>query len=185
MRARTVLASVLVGALAVLSSTADAAPKSMDGKKVKKLSITANGGAQDHDQDFADLESADRTECAMPRCARLPFVYKPVKGVNGDMLFSLKWTNPLSDIDLYVGEVAKDGSTSEVAHCAGFGTATEKVFLPKSELKPGRTYVLVIDFFRSLNETVTGTVEMGAANSIRTTVPAAADGQIQNINCTQ
>ena len=185
---RTALVPVLVGVLALASAHADAATKTLDGKKTKKLSITASGGAQDHDSDLVTglVSGGDRTECEMPRCARLEFTYLPAKGVkNGDLMFTATWSNPASDIDLYVGEVAKDGSSSELTHCAGAGTASEKVFIPKADLKPGKKYVLVLDFFRSLNETVTGTVEIGVPNSIKTTVPAAADGKVQNINCTQ
>jgi hypothetical protein len=186
MRARLILVPVLAGALAVMTVGASAAPKTLDGKKVKKLSITANGGAQSNDSDLATglLGAPDRTECEMPRCARLPFTYLPAKGIKGDLMFTVTWTNPASDIDLYVGEIAKDGSSSEIGHCAGVGQPHEKLFIPRSQLKPGKKYVLVVDFFRSLNETATGTVEINVPNTISTTVPAQLDGQVQNINCT-
>jgi hypothetical protein len=186
MRSRLALVPVLVGALALMSTGADAAAKTLDGKKIKKLTITANGGAQANDADLVTglVDAPDRTACAMPRCARLTFKYLPAKGVKGDLMFTVTWTNPLSDVDLYVGEIAKDGSSSEIGHCAGAGTASERLFIPKSQLKSGKYYVLVVDFFRSLNETATGTVEIGVPNSIKATVPAAVDGQVQNINCT-
>ncbi|MDP9183423.1 MAG: hypothetical protein M3P04_11685 [Actinomycetota bacterium] len=186
MRSRLILAPVLVGALALMSSGAGAATKTLDGKKVKKLTITASGGAQANDADLVTglLDAPDRTDCAMPRCARLTFKYLPAKGVKGDLMFSVNWANPLSDIDLYVGEIAKDGSSTEIGHCAGFGTTSEKLFIPKSQLKSGKQYVLVVDFFRSLNETATGTVQIGVPNTIKTTVPTSVDGQVQNINCT-
>lgn len=186
MRSRLLLAPVLIGALAFMSTGADAAAKTLDGKKVKKLSITASGGAQANDADLVTglIDAPDRTACKMPRCARLTFKYLPAKGVKGDLMFTVTWANPLSDIDLYVGELAKDGSSSEIGHCAGAGTASEKLFIPKSSLKPGKYYVLVVDFFRSLNETATGTVEIGVPNSIKNTVPSSVDGQVQNMNCT-
>jgi hypothetical protein len=199
MRTRILLASVLAGSLAVMATGADAATKTMDGKKVKKLSITANGGAQDNDawtaydavaiadQGTADMlpEQAHRQgmDCKAPVCARLPFIYKPAKGVKGGLMFTATWTNAASDIDLYAVEIAKDGSSSDIGHCAQFGTASEKVYLSPQDLKPGRKYALVIQFFRSLNETVTGTVEINAPSSIKSTASLPGVGDPLNLNC--
>src|SRR4051812_40173053 len=124
MRNRLVLATAALGdvVVAVPALAAPAAPV-LDGKKTTKLSMTASGGVQDNDKDTADISGADRADCSATRCAKLVFTYKPAKGVKGDSLFTVSWTNPASDIDLYVAEVAKDGSTSEVGdtHCGGAG----------------------------------------------------------------
>src|SRR4051794_19137910 len=185
MRNRLVLATAALGAVivAVPALAAPAAPV-LDGKKTTKLSMTANGGVQDNDADNADiLAGADRADCAPPRCAKLVFTYKPAKGVKGDSLFTVSWSNPVSDIDLYVAEVAKDGSTSEVGgHCGGAGGVSEKVFVPAGTLKPGKKYALVADFYRSLNETITGTVEMPASDYSHP-VPSNVDGAVYPINC--
>jgi hypothetical protein len=199
MRTRLIVASVLAGSLAVMATGADAATKTMDGKKVKKLTITADGGAQSNDGwtaydavAIADQETADMLpeqvrrqgmDCKPPTCARLPFIYKPAKGVKGGLMFTASWTNPLSDVDLYVGEVAKDGSTSDIGHCAQFGTTTEKVYLSPQDLRPGRKYVMVIQFFRSLNETVNGTVEINVPNSMKSTASLPNVGDPLNLNC--
>ena len=184
MRTRLVLTAAAVGAVALVAPSALAAPTPvMDGKKVKELVLKANGGVQDHDDDTASLETADRVNCAAPRCAVLTFVYKPAKGVKDGLMFSATWTNPLSDIDLYVGEVGKRGDRSEVAHCGGAGNTSEKLFVAASDLKPGKTYALVADMYRSLNEEVTAKVAFGA-NTVKTTVPAAVDSAVYPVNCT-
>jgi hypothetical protein len=177
MRPRLVLAATALAAVGLVAPNALAAPTpTMDGKKVKELVLKANGGANSHDTDLVTSVKTpvDRYNCPATRCATLKFVYKPAKGVKDGLLFSLKWTNPASDLDLFVGQVGKNGDVSEVAACGGAGTASEQVYLSAAELKPGKTYVLIADFYRSLNENVTGKVAFGA-NTMKTTVPGQVD----------
>jgi hypothetical protein len=183
-KVRLITATVLASGLALSMSGAQAATPTLDGKKVKVLSFTPNGGAQDNDKDQASLTTPDRLACEMPRCAKLTFVYKPAKGVKGDLMFTATWTNPASDIDVYVGEVAKDGSASDVGHCGGAATTTEKVFIPASDLKSGKKYVMVVDFYRSVNETVNAKVEIAVPNTIKSTVPSNVDSTLYPVNCT-
>lgn len=193
MRSRLLLASALVGALAVTTTGAHAATPTLDGKKVKKLTLTASGGLQDHDETNVTeaLDAPDRADCTAPRCAKLKFVWKPAKGVKGNVMFTITWSNPLSDYDLYVAEVARDGSTStlEGQVCGSIGSTGEKVYVTKDKFKPGKTYAMVVDFYRSVNDTVKGTVAMGVASTITHTVPDEYDGQFPGtlikINCTQ
>lgn len=194
MKARLVLVPVLAGALAVMTTGAGAAtPKTLDGKKVKKLTLVASGGTQDHDETNVTeaLDAPDRADCAPPRCAKLPFVWKPAKGVKGDVMFTITWSNPATDYDLYVAEVARDGSTSTLdgQSCGGTGGTSEKVFVTKDKFKPGKTYAMVVDFYRSVNDTVNGTVEMGVPSTIKHPVPDQYDGQFPGtlfkVNCTQ
>ncbi|MGB8652219.1 MAG: hypothetical protein WCD35_16340 [Mycobacteriales bacterium] len=185
MKARYVTAAALVAALVAGTSGAQAAYPVLDGKRVKVLTLTASGGVQDNDKEMASLSPSDRVSCTAPRCSRLTFTYLPAKGVrNRDLMFSVTWTNPASDIDLYVAEVARNGDSSEVGHCAGAGQPSEKVFVKASALKPGKTYALIVDWFRSINETAHAKVEIGVPSSIKTTVPAAVESQTQNVNCT-
>jgi hypothetical protein len=179
---------VLAVALAALAGVTLAAPGAeakslpvLDGKKVTKLTFSASGGLQDNDQDLA-TSSNDRADCAAPRCAALTFVYKPAKGVRGDTAYEISWTIPSSDVDLYVAEVVH-GSRTTIATCGAVAGTSEKVFVPAGTLRAGRTYALVADFYRSFNDTVTGTVTMPGANSVATTVPAAADSAVAPINC--
>jgi hypothetical protein len=193
MRNRLVLVPVLVAGLALGLTNAQAATKTLDGKKVKTLTLTAAGGTQDHDETNVTevLDAPDRADCESPRCAKLTFIWKPAKGVKGDVLFSITWSNPLSDYDLYVAEVAKDGTTTTLADqsCGGTGGTSEKVFVTKDKFKAGRTYAMVVDFYRSVNDTVKGTVQMGVKSTLKHPVPDQYDGQFPGtlfkVNCTQ
>lgn len=202
MRTRLVLVPAVVAGLVLSMSGAQAAPKTIDGKKVKSLTITASGGAQSNDAwtvydlvGSADEGAANQLpqqahriapgDCAAPTCANLDFVYKPAKGVKGGLMFTASWTNPASDIDLYVVRYEKDGSRTDIGHCGGSSSATEKVYLAPADLTPGRKYALVLQFYRSLNETVTGKVEINVPSSIKNTVDAPVLGDPVNVNCTQ
>jgi hypothetical protein len=177
-----------------MTTGAGAATKTLDGKKVKKITMVASGGTQDHDETNVTelLDPPDRADCAQPRCAKLKFVWKPAKGVkNSNVMFSIEWGSPLSDYDLYVAEVNKDGSTTTLGSnsCGGTGSTQERVYVTKDQFKSGKTYALVVDFYRSVNDEVTATVEMGVPNTIKQTVPPQYDGQFPGtlfkINCTQ
>jgi hypothetical protein len=186
MRNRLILGLAALSAVALVAPAALAAPAApvMDGKKVKELVLKVNGGLQSHDDDNADvLGDSDRVNCESPRCAVINFVYKPAKGVKDGLMFTVSWSNPMSDVDLYVGEVSKGGDRSDIGHCGGAATTSEKVFIPASDLKPGKKYALVADMFRSVNEDVTAKVAFGA-NTVSTRVPAQADGLVYPVNCT-
>lgn len=185
MKVRLVTAATIAGALALSVSGAQAAAPTLDGKKIKVLTMKAVGAAQDHDSAFVTGSAGldpERVDCAMPRCARLDFIYKPAKGVKGDVAFELKWTVPASDIDLYVAEIAKDGSATELAACGASVGTSEKVFLASSNFKAGKKYALIADFYRTANEAVTGTVTMPGTNTVKTSAPAAVDDK-QKVNC--
>lgn len=162
-------------------SGADAGPAVIDGKKTKVLTKTVKGGTQQSMQDI----SFDATLCTAPRCAVLPFFYAPAKGVKGGLMFTATWSNPLSDLDMSVVEVGKGGTESVVGSCGAgtYGSTKERVYLPPSALRSGRQYRLVVDFWRSIEETVTERVEIGVPNTIPTTVPAEVNG-VRTINCT-
>lgn len=186
MKVRLVTAATIVGALALSMSGAQAAPaKVLDGKKVKVLTLKAVGAPQDHDSAFVTGSAGldpERVECAMPRCARMDFVYKPAKGVRGDLAFAANWTVPAADIDLYVAEIAKDGSASELASCGASVGTSEKIFLDRTNFKPGKRYAVIVDFYRTANEAVTATVTMPGTNTVKATAPAAVDDN-QKVNC--
>lgn len=182
MSRRLFTAGLLAGVLALSGSGAEAATPTLDGKKVKSLRVTATSGIEEHDSDLAGT-GGDPLECGKPRCVRLPFRYQPAKGIKGGLLFTATWRTPGTDIDLFVGEVDKKGRTTRVAACASSGPPSEKVYLAPAELRPGRTYVMVLDFFRAVNEPVVGTVEINVPNSVKTTVPAKVD-DLRAINCT-
>jgi hypothetical protein len=206
MRARPVtrylVATATVAVLAITTLGADAAYKTLDGKRVKTLTLTAVAPAQTHDTNLVagngDVEfllktakqkppitETDPVNCKPPACSRLTFVYLPALGVrNKDLMLSTTWTNPAADIDLYFVEL-RNGRSSEVEHCATSGPPSEKIFVPARRLTAGRTYALVAYFFRTANETVTTKVQMGVPSSIKKTVPASVDdGMVgANLNC--
>ncbi|MFN2523971.1 MAG: hypothetical protein ABR614_11750, partial [Mycobacteriales bacterium] len=174
MRTRLALTAAVAGAVALVAPSALAAsgPPVLDGKKVKELKLDAAAGPQTHDESLATgfATGEDRMQCGPERCAVLPFVYKPAKGVKGDVLFSINWNTPGSDFDLYVVQIDKNGRT-KVGSCGGSAGLSEKVFLSADNFKPGKTYGLLADFYRTPGEKVTGSVTMPASNTIKTTVP--------------
>ncbi|MFN2540128.1 MAG: hypothetical protein ABR549_18525 [Mycobacteriales bacterium] len=185
MSIRRVLAIAVLGSVALANAGAQAAgPPTLDGKKTKTLSATFSPKAQDNDKDFFGT-SSDRTECSPDRCGRLPFVFKPAKGMKGNIAFTVTWSVPGEDFDLYVAQIAKDGSYSELTSCgAGAGTS-EKVLLSSRDLTSGRKYALVVDFYRATGAgKVTGTVSFPGTGNIKTTVPAAAETAAgTKVNC--
>jgi hypothetical protein len=179
MRPRHLVALATAALAAATSVPSHAAGiTTLDGKRVRKIVRTASGGLQDNDADNASTAAANRADCAMPRCYRLDFVYKPAAGVKGNVLFKITWTNPASDFDLYVATDKR----GELAHCGGAGGLGEQLVLSGRTLKPGKRYTLVADFFRSVNDTVTATVEFPTSTAAGTTVPEAAD-TILPTNC--
>ena len=184
MKTRLVSAAALVGALAVsLSGAQAAATPVLDGKKVTTLSVEATPAAQSNDKDLASIDGPERVACSAPRCVRLPFVYKPAKGVKGNLAFSATWSVPAEDYDLYVAEIAKDGSATEIAHCGATVGTSEKIQLGTDAFKPGKTYALIIDFYRaSGSQKVTGKVSFPGSADLKTPVPAAVD-ELQPTNC--
>ncbi|MCW2545114.1 MAG: hypothetical protein JWM40_2666 [Frankiales bacterium] len=184
MKIRLVTALALVGALALSVSGAQAATPTMDGKKVKVLKLHADGGTQVHDTDLITglVSAADHNLCSPPRCAKLKFVYKPAKGAKGGLMFTASWGKPITDYDLYVYELDKRGNGTEAGTCGGGIGTSEKVYLAPSNLHAGKTYVMVVDFFRSIADAVDAKVEMGVPSTITTTVPAAIDS-LEAINC--
>lgn len=185
MKTRLLTAATLAGALALTLTGAEAATPTLDGKKVKVLTLKATASAQDHDSDFVTGSAGldpERVACTPPRCARLDFVYKPAKGVAGNILFEAKWTVPAEDMDLYVAEIDKYGDATELASCGASAGTSEKVFVDRSLLKAGHKYAMIVDFYRTANESVTATATMPATNTVKTTAPAQIDN-VQKINC--
>jgi hypothetical protein len=188
MKIRLISLGAISVALAMTVSSAQAATPTLDGKKVKTLTLTAAVGAQSHDSDLAtDLAknplggSPDRARCTAPRCSALTFVYKPAKGVTGDVGFKLSWGTPASDFDLYVAEVVR-GERTTIASCGTSGGTSETVIVPASDLKAGHTYALVADHYRSAADKITSTVTFPNTFSVKTTAPAALEAY-QKVNC--
>jgi hypothetical protein len=173
-KVRLALATALAGGLLVSMSGAQAGPPVMDGKKVKVLNKSAVGPATTQ-----HLAAFDEVTCEDPtKCLTLPFVYKPAKGVKGDLMFTATWTNPAADFDLYVIEVdPKKKTETMIAQCATAPFTKERVFISAKDLRPGRIYRMVVGFYLPLGDTVKTSVQIGVPNTIPTTVPAAVDAE--------
>jgi hypothetical protein len=187
MKIRVLAAVGVAGALALSHSGAQAAAVPvLDGKKTKKLSVTFTPAPQAHDSDFFTdslKANADRTNCTAPRCGWLPFVFKPAKGVKGGVAFTLTWSAPGEDMDLYVVEVAKDGTSGgQLADCGAAAGSSERIQLSSSDFKPGKKYALLADFYRSTGGKVTATVAFPGTTPIKSTVPGPLDS-VQSVNC--
>jgi hypothetical protein len=183
MRKRLVLSAALLSAAAVALPSATAATTPvLDGKKVKKLTLKATSTAQDNDKDLVALNGPERVDCEKPRCVKLPFVYQPAKGVKGGLAFEISWTIPVSDMDLYVAQLGKDGN-SQIAACGASAGTSEKVYLEPGTLRAGKTYALIVDFYRTPGEAVTGSVTFPGKDQVKTTAPAALESAGVPINC--
>ena len=188
MKIRLATATAVIGALVLTMSGAQAGTPTMDGKKVKVLTLKADGGTQDHDSDAVTglVATPDRSLCTPPRCAKLKFVYKPAKGAKGGLMITATWGKALlSDYDLYLFELDKRGNGTRAGVCGGVGGPSEKIYMAPATLHSGKTYLLVVDFFRSIQDAVVAKVEMGVPSTIPTTVPATVDSAVYPINCTR
>ncbi len=188
MKVRLIAAAAVVVGLAAPMSGAQAATATLDGKKVKVLTLKAVGAPQAHDDSLVTgaLGGPERVECVAPRCARLDFLYKPAKGVKGNVAFDVKWSNPTADIDLYVAEIGKSGPTQLAACGATLGT-TERIYLSAANFKAGKKYAVIADFYRTANEAVTATVTMPGVENTKKSVPAMVAGPVEDnllpLNC--
>ena len=187
MRHRLVLAAAALGGLALLvpSATAASKPVILDGKKVKVIKIAADAPMQSNDASLAsdDATGYDRYQCEAPRCAVAPFVYSPAKGVKADIAMTLTWGNIASDFDLYLMQIDKTGRT-KLLNCGGFYGTSEKIFIPAGTLKSGKTYAMLVDFYRTPGEKITAELTMPGKDTTAKTVPANVD-DLTNLNCVQ
>jgi hypothetical protein len=185
---RFLTAAALTGGLLLSVSGAEAATPVMDGKKVRAIDVVrvAKTQANDAEQVTSAVpgKEVDYFACPATKCSLTRFVYKPAKGVKGGLLFTMTWANPLSDFDLYIGKVEKNGTVSEMGDCANVGRASEKFFLAANQLTSGSTYVMSMYYFRSIaDDKVTGKIQINVPSTIPTTVPAKAD-DVADLNCT-
>jgi hypothetical protein len=186
MHHRPILAAAAAVAV-VLSLPADAATKKLDGKKTKSLSFELASSPQSNDANLATdvvdlvrqtpISRPDMAACPDSRCLSYSFRYKPAKGVKkGPFSVKIAWTLPGQDYDLYV---VQDGA--DVGHCGASAGTSEVVVVPFPV--PGKVYTVVVDQYRSLPDTVTGTVAFPATDKAATTVPSTVDEAFLPANC--
>ncbi|HEU0130884.1 MAG TPA: hypothetical protein VFQ85_07840 [Mycobacteriales bacterium] len=174
MRARLLLAlgsAALVAAATVPSHAAGTVV--LDGKKVKgwkfNQAVTTQNNAVG-DQAGSIVGPLGPTfggaACTPPRCYKKSFVFKPAKGVKGDLVVKAKWGNPGSDYDLYLypSGAAENGY---IANCGGSASTGEVMVVPGTKLKYGKTYTLVVNFQQSYNDSLTGSLAFPAKFSTK------------------
>ncbi len=184
MRRRLVLPVAVAAALCLAAGAVQAAAGPMpvlDGRRVTTLTLTVDSPSQTQ---LPDVATGNRAlDCQKPRCSRLPFVYFPAKGVRSAIAFTVTWTSPLTDVDLYVAEADPVRGNLPVNACASKATGTsERVFFPADFLRRGTTYVLIADVQHSLGDRVTSRVTMPGRDDMATTVPSTLDRSIP-VNC--
>lgn len=187
MKPRILLSAAVAAGLVLGVSGAEAAPKTLDGKKTKTLSFTAVGVPQTNDVAAmqSDLDGLERVNCVMPVCAHMDFVYRPAKGVKPvGLAFESTWTAPVgADIDLYVAALDKRGDPMQMASCGASVGNRERIYLPASSFRVGKTYRVVAYFYRTVNETVTTKVTFNGKNEIPATAPAELEDNVAPVNC--
>ena len=154
MRTRVLVA--VVGALLVAAAgQASAKVDTLDGKKVKKVvSITQTR------QGAATVGDPDESKIASCRqgidCNRLDFIYKPAKGVKGDITVFAEWYFIGStDVDIYLLDGAK-----LLGRCGGEMGNERHFDVSAKSLKPGKKYTAVAWFSHSSGEGLTLEVDM-------------------------
>ena len=167
MRARNSL--VLAAAAALLAALpAHAATPKLDGKKTKVLTFSGSSTPQDNDANLiadqggpnapgSNPRPGDYAKCPTARCLTWSFVYKPAKGVKrGPFSAKLSWNLPGQDYDLYV----LDAKYGDVGHCGA--SAGQAEFVTVDTPVPGHKYLVVVDEYRALPDTVSVTVSFPA-----------------------
>ena len=177
MRARHTV--VLATAAAVVAALpAHASTPTLDGKKTKVLTFSGASSPQDNDTNLVADEGGpnapgsnprpdDYAKCPKTRCLTWSFVYKPAKGVKpAPFSAKLTWTVPGEDYDLYV----LDSKTGDAGHCGAFAGTSE--FVTVDTPMPGHKYLVVVDQYRAIPDTVKVQVSFPAVD-FKPTVPGA------------
>ena len=177
MRARHTV--VLAAAAAVVAALpAHASTPTLDGKKTKVLTFSGSSSPQDNDGNLVGDQSGqnppgsnprpdDYAKCPKARCLTWTFVYKPAKGVKrGPFSAKLTWTAPVEDYDLYI----LDTKYGDVGHCGASAGTSE--FVTVDTPVPGHKYLVVVDQYRAIPDTVKVQVSFPGA-AFKPSVPNA------------
>lgn len=153
MRVRTGVVMAVLTAM-VFSLHAEAATKVLDGKKTKKIDVVS-----DVPRGFAttDPSNSQVVGCKIKtQCSRLDFVYKPARGVAGDLTVLTKWFYPAAtDVDLYLVSAGK-----VMASCIGQVSNERVIQMSHTKMKYGAKYTAVAFYSHSVGETLTLEVDM-------------------------
>ena len=168
MRYRPMMALAATAAVIAALPAHAAGVKTLDGKKTKVLTFSGTGSPQDNDANLiadqggpnapgSNPRPTDYGHCAKSRCLTWSFVYKPAKGVKrGPFSARIDWTLPGQDYDIYV----IDKKAGDVGHCGA--SAGQSEYVTVTTPVPGHTYMIVVDEYRAVPDTVKATVSFPA-----------------------
>lgn len=131
------IAATVAGVLAPVAAHADKTPV-LDGKKTTMVethqSATRAAPAPSGPTD------AQVVQCSPAECDRMPFIYKPAKGVKSDLGLTAYWYWPeTTRVDLFL----LSGSTI-LARCVDKVGNTRHLVYPAKQLKPGKVYTALM-----------------------------------------
>jgi hypothetical protein len=148
--------------------------KTLDGKKTKAITFSLSASPQSNDTNLVTDQvptstpisrPANMADCPKTRCLFYSFRFKPAKGVKyGPFSAKISWTIPGQDYDLYVAE-----NGAIVGQCGASAGTSEVVVIPSPA--KGKVYTIVVDEYRALPDSVTGSVTFPAKDSVGNTVP--------------
>ena len=173
MRYRSLAAAASVAAICAALPAHAAGVKTLDGKKTKALTFSLASSPQENDtSNIGDVANAagqstpfDRPDvghCPKTRCLSYTFKYAPAKGVKpGPFSVKISWTIPGQDYDLYIIQ-----NGSDVGHCGASAGTSEVVVIPAIK---GKVYTVVVDQYRALPDTVTGSISFPAKDKVAST----------------
>jgi len=120
--------------------------------------VTSNTNQGGPNPPGSNPRPADYAHCPASRCLTWSFIYKPAKGVKrGPFSAKLTWTAPVEDFDLYI----LDAKYGDVGHCGASAGSAEYVSVDTPV--PGHKYLVVVDEYRSIPDTVHVTVSFPGA----------------------
>lgn len=145
------VALAAIWALALAGAPASAGPDVLDGKRKTKVASIVEIPTATF-VTASDPTDAQVLGCtANVQCGKLDFLYKPARGVKGDLTVMATWFYPtVTDVDLYLV-----GAGKILARCASTLGNRRFAQLKAASLKPGRTYTIVAFYAHSVGETLT------------------------------
>ncbi|MDQ1713336.1 MAG: hypothetical protein QOE45_2786 [Frankiaceae bacterium] len=187
MKRRTALGIATVTALccALSQQPSDAAAgRRLDGKVRKEVAFQDfPSGPRAHDADtVVEGKAFDPYTCYKPRCYRVTFAFVPARGVQGDLAIRVDWTwffGPEQAHDVYLVDAAR----RVVASCVNPGGVSRILRVPRARLKPGMSYLVVVDERRAtVGESVDGAVQFPATSAPVAAAPAEV-GHGADLSC--
>jgi len=171
MRYRPLVIAATAAAVCAALPAHAAGVKTLDGKKTKALTFSLATSPQDNDSNLVTDQTgtnspvsrpANMADCPKTRCLSYSFRYAPAKGVKpGPFSVRISWTIPGQDYDLYVAE-----NGAVVGQCGASTGTSEVVVIPAVK---GKTYTVIVDQYRSVPDTVAGSVSFPAKDKVGTT----------------